>query len=376
MGNNGFLTGILVACCLLLVGAIALTWAEMSDYTGLEAPTSAAAVATTEAGGAEVAETSEPTGIITLAPAGTVLVVRVDASKIVESGVLEKSQQLQALTPAMDSPVEPEQVKEVAIFVAVDETDLEKEPAISGVALLTVPVSEVEEALAASSVSSLTVEGLEAYQLEQGFCAVAGEDTLLFGKTEEALAQVARTHKSGEGALTPALYKALQKHADMAISVGAVVTDKMRAKMAEQTAEAPQVPPYVLEITGGGAGIDFDSDTIIAAVTGSFESDEAARQASEDANAKLSQMKTQFLQQIEAMKGSPQGEQMAAAMQPWLDLLDGIQISSTGPDFSLDMSVNLDELVKAAGAVVRGMMMMSAMSGMEEGSEGIEEELP
>lgn len=364
MGNNGFLVGILVACCLLLLAATGFTWFEMQRYGPAITSVEPVAALPPEEGPAE-AEAAE---VLDLAPENTLAVIQIDVATLRDSGLLEKAKAMPGADKAAAGPLDPEQLpfkpeqlEKVTLYVVPDPADLESPPEFAGVMLHSALISDVEQALQDQSLDVQDMEGLQAYEMPDGYAALAGEDMLLFGSTPEILAQVIKAQKSGKGALPPALKEAAGKYASFTVNFAALLTDAVKEQAGDMAAGTP---PYLLKINQAAGGIKIGDEALELVCTAVFSDAESAQQAAEDANKKIQELKTKLGEQVKMMASSGGGGEMEQTMKSILALFDTIKVSADGAEFQFSVRLTLKQIEDAAKGLLGVMMSGFAPAAM------------
>ncbi len=355
--DNKLIQGLLIASCALLLFAIIMTMADILHYrdAGVGVPVRTAAPAQTAA----PAEPSLPPApaALELAPPGTMGYATVDVAGLLSSEVV------QAMVPEGEQiPPEVQQMESMTWFFQEPEGPpaAGQAPSWCGVMKMkSTTLVEIGAGLLAEQGSPLTVEGMDAYQVQapvamgpdpqQVLLAVVDDTTILMAAEEDALAQVIIVHKGGQHADVTEMWRMGSKFADDHVSVGLVLTEEMTADL--------EGAAWMAGARGAGLGITLSDRLSIRGML-RLASAADAKEAVAEAQAKISEAKEEMAAQAEALP------MMADMMQPTVDLLDKIQISAKGADVQGSLAVGEQELESLMGMVMMG--MMGAMGGDAE----------
>lgn len=354
--DNKLIQGLLIASCALLLFAIIMTMADILHYkdAGVGVPVRTAAPAPTAAP-AEPRLPPAPAAL-ELAPTGTMGYATVDVAGLLSSEVVQG-----ILAQGGPMPPEVEQLDSMTWFLQEPEGPPAEGQAPSWCGVIKMKgttLTEIEAGLAEEG-SPVTVEGMDAYQMQapmgmgpgpqQVLVAVVDDTTVLMGSEEDALAQVIMVHEGGQQADVSEMWRMGSKFADDHVSIGLVLTEEMTADL--------EGPAWMAGARGGGLGITLsDRLSVRGALTLASAAD--AEQAVAEAQAKISEAKDEMAAQAEAFP------MMADMMQPMADLLDKIQISAKGADVQGSLAVGEQELESLIGMAMMG--MMGAMGGDAE----------
>lgn len=367
MRNSLYTVGILLATCVLVIFALVLSIAEIREYThGVQRPEVSLPAST---GGAREAEQPQPGGpegaiprLLSLAPSDAFAAAVIDVERLVASGALEATPQLKNMAEARSDVMDPQAAKQVAFFVAPGAGGATDKPFTTGALLYEAATEDVRQALQDSAESTATVEGMDAYKVEDYYGSLVGDDMILMGDTTDALATIIQRNEAGGGGMSGDLRGALEGYSDSAFRFAAILPAEVKQQMLQQA--QPQGMEFLQDLSKVAGGIDLQQQNLSLDGRATFGSAGSAQTAADKANQQMDGVKGQVEQMIQQM-GEGGGEQQRQAIEAVQAMLNSVEISADGADFVLSVNVNTEQIGQAMG-----FFMMQMMGGMTGGGPG------
>jgi len=351
MIDQRMVQGLLIAAVCFLIFAIATTWGDIKRYDR---------VGTVPAAAPQPAPSAPAPSEPPAEEAAEVLgVLYVDVPSVLASPMVQKAAAQQGGVPD-----EVKGVGQITAYLLPPATP-GGEPRGYGIVELSGAALQQVQAAGASAAVTKTIGGLQAFQGPAGgpmpmggeeppWMALTSDDSLIIASTEEMLARGidAYTTQSlpGPGG---APFELAQAFGDAAVRGGMAVSSDMLQQM-----PMPPGAPFMADIRGLAFGVTIGADAQVGALM-RFGAASGAQAAADAITAGIASQK-------EKLTAQAQDPAAAAMMAPLTDLMDKVQVSASGADCRIDLTLTEQDF-QALGQVV-GMMVMGAMMGGQGGA--------
>ncbi len=200
------------------------------------------------------------------------------------------------------------------------------------------------------------VEGLSAYVSERSAVAFLDDDTLLLGSDVEALGAVIRTAHVPNGEPDKPLRDAAASVKKSAVFLAAAAPQGLGNALGRQAGR--QLPDALLGARGISAGLTVSPRAELQASVRMADPDQA-RNVSDALDQRLHMMNAQ----MQLFASGIEDEQMRAQFDAILSVYGSLKASAQGPNLRLTMSVDQEDLIKAAQALTGMMARMRPRAG-------------
>lgn len=345
MGKRGLTIGLLVASCAMLASALTLAWTEIQEYKhGPREPEVSIEAPAGEPAAGAAADVDRLTSLI---PPNAIGVMQINVSALRQIQLGDSAPDVSA-----ELPLDPATLELISVFG----TPLNGTPQPAGAAIHTATQEQIRTSLTEAGATTLTVQGVEAFQTDEGFVAPIEEGLLLMADTELVLGDLITRHRQG-GEPPADLVSALQSYQTRSIRWAAVLNDTLRGQLA--AAGGDRLPESLRAFSSVAGGIQISAASLSIEVRLTYDSAEAAEAARSAAQNQLDQAPRQISAQMEG--AGP----MAPMLQTVQSILDQMSITAEGPDLTINTSISASALRQAIEAMSGAMLPGAAAGGSE-----------
>jgi len=279
--------------------------------------------------------------LLELAPPKTRGIIAVDMTRAPRDQLPEAT--------SSTSPVQPQDVKKIAVFV---ESDPEMLVSVLGQGPAKVPFSvilthsgdpgAVDNFLSDKGSSAGSELGQNVYRVrrkdQEYFATSADEETLIAAESRERLSQMVQSYQDGEGPGLPDDMASTLRPGKNAALVAAFMIPQEVSAMIQQNKSAPK-PASGLK--GVCVSLGFPGEKLAARVVGLFQEVSQAQQASQMLSKQLAMLKQGGAGKM--MPGEQDGGEMLSS------ILDTVNVSTSGPELTVSAQARLSDIRGAVG---------------------------
>ena len=291
-------------------------------------------------------------------------------------------QQLLSQAEATSGPFKPAQLQQLAAFIGWTPQTMSAMmggspgniPA-SAVIRHSAPADQVEQFLSGEASSTSTIAGMQAYQgPQQSFAALPADDTMLIASSEDRLSSLIQAYEQGQGQGLPDAVASILRPGDQAAVVAAFAIPQQLAAMAGQN---QSIPPALQALNGVSISLSFPGEELALQAVGLFRDSQQASMMAQMLQGQLQNMKESGAGMM--LPGGPSGGQGDAqqGQNPMADILDTVQVASSGSEMTVSMRASISMLSQAiAGNIAQRMGGPPAGQSGQEVTFGQQETQP
>jgi hypothetical protein len=319
------------------------------------------------AGGAQMPQDMPAQELLQYAPEGTQGVIAIDATRLPQ-------QQLSSATTS--GPIKPTDLQTVVAFIGWNQQMMGtimggQQGSVPATAIVTHGADRgtVQQFLSQMGSSAGTTQGVDLYRVQQqdgrdAFVAIADDGALIAGSSRDSVASLVESYTGGQGAGLPDTVASMLRPGDGAAIVAAFAIPQQLAAMADQN---PAIPAPLKALNGLSVSLSFPGEELDLQAVGLFRGSQQASMVSQMVSRQIENLKQQGAGMM--MPGGQGGTGPGqGGANPLADLLDTVQVSSSGSELTVSMRASTAMLQNTVSSGMSSAMGLPG--GMGPGASG------